>query len=90
MSAIEMVFGGFIVGVILLCLYAHARSEASKPRSEPVPKLPELVCTCGDCWEIPIGSWKFVECGCGINYTVLADDRPCPAAKSTSILIWMS
>ena len=72
MNAIDVVTGWFIVCVIVACLYAHARSEASKPRDDTFPKLPELICTCGDCWELSRDKETSVVCGCGNEYIVSA------------------
>ena len=50
----------------------HDRTESAlqKLRDPPEPKHPELVCTCGDCWELGDAEVTGIECGCGRAYRV--------------------
>ena len=65
---------GFVVLMVIAVLFiAHERRELLEYKPEHMktyPPLPELVCTCGDCWEINVGM-PAIGCGCGTIYTVI-------------------
>ena len=69
-----------VMGLFLLICYIvvsdlRDTNDVPHPKLPQVPKLPELVCTCGDCWELPLDQWKLIECGCDTCYTVLAERK---------------
>ena len=82
MSTIEMVFSGFILGVILLCLYSHARSNAYHRRCAE-PKIKDrvrIIIICGNCgapYHVPELTREIeIECSCGKKYAPWKEQHP--------------
>ena len=74
MNPIEAIVVLFISVLIGYLLWRDIRKTNSSPHHKvhmkTYPPLPELVCTCGDCWELNVNMHD-ICCGCGTIYTVI-------------------
>ena len=65
-------YNGKIVGARYR-FHQGAQDALQTLRDEQEPKLPELVCTCGDCWELTGDRWQLIECGCDTTYKIFTE-----------------
>ena len=74
---LDMVVVLAVLVVMGVMVWLDLTSSATVPHpKEPMktyPPLPELVCTCGDCWELTGDRWQLIECGCDTTYKIFTE-----------------